>query len=237
LEFTQNALSNLYIFDVSFLTLHFLPTKYAMVLQHGPFSLHTMLEGSWLHKMAFPTPMVWPLDESQGSSPLQGRSSWLMCKVGMRACVHYTSSTLVGRKGEPGPNSLHAMLDTRATPKSPAALALKNTSPTYSEGIQGWDLWWLELLEALDASLPPATSASSSSSRHKSQPCIPSKYIGLVFLRAGAAGLLGVAMVWGTNGVCERKKMDVKSTWIPTWHQMDHVSWSLRLLSKTTSWR
>jgi hypothetical protein len=20
--------------------------------------------------------------------------------------------------------------------------------------------------------------------------------------------------------------MDVKSTWIPTWHQMDHVSWS-----------
>ena len=28
---------------------------------------------------------------------------------------------------------------------------------------------------------------------------------------------------WGTNGVCECK-MDVKSTWIPTWHQMDHVS-------------
>ena len=32
-------------------------------------------------------------------------------------------------------------------------------------------------------------------------------------------------------------KMDVKSTWIPTWHRMDHVSWSLGLLSKTTSWR
>jgi hypothetical protein len=32
-------------------------------------------------------------------------------------------------------------------------------------------------------------------------------------------------------------KMDVKSMWIPTWHQMDHVSWSLGLLSKTTSWR
>ena len=41
---------------------------------------------------------------------------------------------------------------------------------------------------------------------------------------------------WGTNGVCECK-MDVKSTWIPTWHQMDHVSWSLGLFSKTTSWR
>ena len=39
-----------------------------------------------------------------------------------------------------------------------------------------------------------------------------------------------------TNGVCECK-MDVKSTWIPTWHRMDHVSWSLGLHSKTTSWR
>jgi hypothetical protein len=39
---------------------------------------------------------------------------------------------------------------------------------------------------------------------------------------------------WGTNGVCECK-MDVKSTWISTWHQMD--SWSLGLFSKTTFWR
>jgi hypothetical protein len=30
-------------------------------------------------------------------------------------------------------------------------------------------------------------------------------------------------------------KMDVKSTWISTWHQMDHVSWSFGLFSKTTS--
>jgi hypothetical protein len=30
-------------------------------------------------------------------------------------------------------------------------------------------------------------------------------------------------------------KMDVKSTWISTWHQMDHVSWSLGLFLKTTS--
>ena len=28
-------------------------------------------------------------------------------------------------------------------------------------------------------------------------------------------------------------KMDVKSTWFPTWHQMGHVSWSLGLVSKT----
>ena len=40
---------------------------------------------------------------------------------------------------------------------------------------------------------------------------------------------------WGTNGVCECK-MDVKSTWILTWHRMDHVYWSLGLFSKTTSW-
>ena len=36
---------------------------------------------------------------------------------------------------------------------------------------------------------------------------------------------------WGTNGVCECK-MDVKYTWIPTWHQMDHVSWSFGLFLK-----
>jgi len=28
---------------------------------------------------------------------------------------------------------------------------------------------------------------------------------------------------WGTDGVCECK-MDVESTWIPTWHRVDHVS-------------
>jgi hypothetical protein len=33
------------------------------------------------------------------------------------------------------------------------------------------------------------------SSHHKSQPCIPREYVGLVFLRAGAAELLGVALV------------------------------------------
>jgi hypothetical protein len=31
-------------------------------------------------------------------------------------------------------------------------------------------------------------------------------------------------------------KMDVKSTWIPTWHRLDLVPWSLALFSKTTSW-
>ena len=36
---------------------------------------------------------------------------------------------------------------------------------------------------------------------------------------------------WGTNTVSERK-MDVKSIWLPTWHRMDHVSWSLGLFSK-----
>jgi hypothetical protein len=33
------------------------------------------------------------------------------------------------------------------------------------------------------------------------------------------------------NGVCECK-MDVKFAWIPTWHQMDRVSWSLGLISR-----
>ena len=36
---------------------------------------------------------------------------------------------------------------------------------------------------------------------------------------------------WGTNGVCECK-MGAKSAWILTWHQIDHVSWSLGLFFK-----
>ena len=37
---------------------------------------------------------------------------------------------------------------------------------------------------------------------------------------------------WGTNEVCEWK-MDVMSTWLPTWHWMDHVSWSLGYFRKS----
>ena len=40
----------------------------------------------------------------------------------------------------------------------------------------------------------------------------------------------------GSKELCECK-MDVKSTWIPTWHPVDRVSWSLGLSSKSTSWR
>ena len=34
-----------------------------------------------------------------------------------------------------------------------------------------------------------------------------------------------------TEGVCECK-MDIKSTWTPAWHRLDHVSWSLGSFSK-----
>ena len=36
--------------------------------------------------------MVRPLDESQGSSPLQGHGSWLMCEV---ALIHGDSSSRI----------------------------------------------------------------------------------------------------------------------------------------------
>ena len=62
---------------------HILLSFSANKVCNGPFSFHTMLEGPWLHKTAFPTPMVWPLDEIQGSSPLQGHGSWLMCEVAL----------------------------------------------------------------------------------------------------------------------------------------------------------
>ena len=47
---------------------------------------------------------------------------------------------------------------------------------------------------------------------------------------------LHTTYAWGTNGVSECK-MDVKSTHIPTWHQLEHISWPTELFSKTTSWR
>ena len=36
----------------------------------------------------------------------------------------------------------------------------------------------------------------------------------------------------GTDGVCECKMMDVTSTWIFKWHQIDHVSWALGSFSE-----
>src|ERR1700738_4297852 len=63
-----------------------------------------MLEGPRLHNMAFPTPMVRPLDESQGSSPLQGHGSWLMCEVALRNFS--ASSSLPAQLSSPKPSIL-----------------------------------------------------------------------------------------------------------------------------------
>jgi hypothetical protein len=86
------------------------------------------------------------------SHPLHLRLLRATSHTRLRACDHFTSSTLVGGKGRADPSSLHTTL----------------------EGPTEW--------------------------------------------------------------VCECKR-DVKSMWIPTWHRMDHVSWSIGLFSKTTSWR
>ena len=42
---------------------------------------------------------------------------------------------------------------------------------------------------------------------------------------AGPSSLLHTTLEGPTEHICECK-MDVKSTWIPTWHQMDHLSMS-----------
>ena len=82
------------------------------------------------------------------------------------------------------------------TPIIPAAEPTKNTNPTYSSGIQGWDLCWLELLGWLEEGQSLAT---SNSSQMKSQPCIPEEYVGLVFLAGSSAGIIGVALVTHTT--------------------------------------
>src|ERR1700737_1213860 len=42
-----------------------------------------MFEDPAPHKMGSPTPMVWPLDESQRPSPFHGHGSWLVCEVAL----------------------------------------------------------------------------------------------------------------------------------------------------------
>ena len=57
-----------------------------------------MLEGPRLHKMAFPTPVVRPLDESQGSSLLQGHGSWLMCEVALSVLYPTKTQEVVAKR-------------------------------------------------------------------------------------------------------------------------------------------
>ena len=52
--------------------------------------------GTTVPKMAPPTPMVRPLDESQGSSPLQGHGSWLVCEVTLNNLqLHHNNPPLI----------------------------------------------------------------------------------------------------------------------------------------------
>ena len=53
--------------------------------------------------------------------------------------------------------------------------------------------------------------------------------------KAGSS-LLHTTLEGPTEWICECK-VDVKSTRIPTWHWIDHASWSLGLFSNTASWR
>jgi hypothetical protein len=135
------------------------PTKYAMVPQHGLFSLHTMLDGPWLHKTTFPNT----------HSTAFGWESRVLTITRSQHLAHVWS----GPKG-------HVTHKT----ESPWPLHFKHSH------------WW----------------------KRRSRSKFTSHY------------------AWGTNGVCECK-MDVKSTCIPTWHPMHHVSWLLGLFWKTTSWK
>ena len=54
------------------------PATWSILISHYAWGPVTTFNG-------FPkTPMIRPLDESQGSSPIQGRGSWLMCEVALR---------------------------------------------------------------------------------------------------------------------------------------------------------
>ena len=96
----------------------FPPIEYAMVFQHGSFSLRTMLEDPWLHKMAIPTPMVHCLEESQGPSPLHGHGPWFVYEVALMLLEHWSfvllqdgaTACLIGGQWEP--DKSHQMANT-----------------------------------------------------------------------------------------------------------------------------
>ena len=48
---------------------------------------------------------------SFGLSQFHGHGRWLVCEVALRACNHYTSSTLIGGKGGAGPSSFHTTVE------------------------------------------------------------------------------------------------------------------------------
>ena len=84
---------------------------------------------------------------------------------------------------EPFKMKLIRGLHTRATPKIPAMEPAKNTSPTYSLGIHGWDFSWL-----LVARLCPSSSHSSSSNQHK--------ILAMYSRRIRRAGVFGWLCCW-----------------------------------------
>ena len=121
--------------------------------------------------------------------------SWPLCTLNT---IYHAPHLSVGNGADWWETS-EGRLHTRATPGGPA----KNTSPTYSPEIQGWDFRWLELLVA---GYPPSFSHSSSSSQLKSQACISREYVGLVFLVTGA-GVFGVALVSQPSPPCDTMDM------------------------------
>ena len=98
-------------------------------------------------------------------------------------------------------------------------------------------IWWLSLAKpTLKVALASRNHSLVTHFTHKTESPWPLHFKHSHWWKRRSRSKFASHYAWGTNGVCECK-MDVKSTWIPTWHQMDHVSWSLGLFSKTTSWR
>ena len=55
--------------------------------------------------------------------------------------------------------------------------------------------------------------------------------------RAGPSSLLPTTLEGPTEYYVNTRWMGCLHGFLPTWHQMDHVSWSLGLFLKTTSWK
>jgi len=103
-------------------------------------------------------------------------------------------------------------------------------------GVEGWYYWHhasfhtTQPHEIFSCLLTPPSSPCKAHFTHETESPWPLHFKHSHWWKRRVRSKFASHYAWGTTGVCECL-MDVKSTWIPTWHPMDHASWSLGLFS------
>ena len=109
----------------------------------------------------------------------------------------------------------------------------KSPKNYYHEWILGW--LWIQAV-SWNIHIPTTRNATKGHFTHKTESPWSLHFKHSYWWKRRGRSKFASHYAQGTNGVYECK-MDVQSTWVRTWHWMDHVLWSLGLFPKTTTWR